>query len=137
VLQHALRGDFQLVLCEYILQQARRLIQARFPDYTDPFISVLQASRYELVADPTRKQVSQHKDLVRDTTDVALADIIANVDFLVSEDKDLTVQDKSTAKLRQNLSMMISGTFLREVMGWSSEELEIYWHGVVRRISRP
>jgi predicted nucleic acid-binding protein len=52
VLQHALRGDFQLVLSDYILQQALIHIRAR-------------------------------------------------VDYLVSEDKDLTVQDETTVRLRQ------------------------------------
>lgn len=102
VLQHALHGDFQLVLSNYILRQARRHIQARFPAYIEPFNGVLQACRYELIADPSKVQVSQHSDLVRDPTDVpvALAAINARVDYLVSEDKDLTVQDESTAELR-------------------------------------
>ena len=126
VLQHALRGDFRLVLSEYVIQQARRHIQTRFPAYIDQFDELLQFSRYELVADPSKEQVTQCSDLVRDPTDVpvALAAINAGVVYLVSEDKDLTVQDESTAKLRQSLKVMISGTFLREVMGWSSEDLE-------------
>jgi len=126
VLQHALHGDFRLVLSNYILRQARRHIQARFPAYIEPFNGVLHACHYELIADPSRVQVSQHSDLVRDPTDVpvALAAINARVDYLVSEDKDLTVQDESTAELRQSLAVMISGTFLRQVMGWSSQDLE-------------
>jgi predicted nucleic acid-binding protein len=126
VLQHALRGDFRLVLSEYVIQQARRRIQARFPAYIDQFDGLLQSSRYELVADPSKEQVTQYGDLVRDPTDVpvALAAINAGVDYLVSEDKDLTVQDESTAKLHQGLTVMISGTFLRKIMGWSSDELE-------------
>jgi predicted nucleic acid-binding protein len=63
---------------------------------------------------------------VRDPTDIpiALAAINAEVDYLVSEDKDLTAQDDTTAELRKHLTVYLSGTFLREVMGWSSEELE-------------
>lgn len=72
----------------------------------------------------------QHKHLVRDETDVpiALAAVRAGVDYLVSEDKDLTTQDATTAKLRQRLVVMLSGTFLRQVMGWSSEQLERIRH---------
>jgi len=136
VLQHALRGDSHLVLSNYILQQARAHIQSRFPDYSDQFDDLLQACRYELVADATREQVAQHIDLVRDPSDVpvALAAIHAEVDFLVSEDKDLTVRDETTARLRQELNVMISGTFLREVMGWSSESLESVRHRTWRDI---
>ena len=50
-----------------------------------------------------------------------LLSITAKVDYLVSEDKDLTTQDETTAELRRHLKVLLSGTFLREVMGWSSE----------------
>jgi uncharacterized protein len=126
VLQHALQGDFHLVLSQYIVLQARIHIQTRFPAHSDRFDELLQACRYELVPDPTREQVAHNIDLVRDPSDVpvALAAIQAGVDCLVSEDKDLTVQDQTAARLRAELKVMISGTFLREVMGWSSENLK-------------
>lgn len=126
VLQHALHGDFILVLSGYVIEQARMHIQRRFPAYKEAFEVLLQTCPHELVADPDREQVSQYQNLVRDLTDVpvALAAINAGVDFLVSEDKDLSIQDHTTAQLRQALKVMISGTFLREVMGWKSQELE-------------
>lgn len=136
VLQHALRGDFRLVLCEYILRQARTHIRKRFPSYIDQFDDLLGACRFELVGDPTREQVARHNGLVRDPSDipVALAAIQSGVDYLVSEDKDLTAWDESTARLRQEINVMISGTFLREVMGWSSEDLERIRHRTWRDI---
>ena len=45
-----------------------------------------------------------------------------------SEDKDLTVQDETTAELRRHLKVLLSGTFLREVMGWTTEMLEAVRH---------
>jgi len=126
VLRHALRQDFQMVLSNYIIQQSRTQIQRIFPDHIDRFDKFLQNSVYDLVDDPTYDEVSQNLDLVRDSTDVpvALAAIKGRVDILVSEDKDLSVQDVSTEKLRKELRVMISGTFLREIMGWKSEMLE-------------
>jgi len=59
---------------------------------------------------------------------IALAAIGAGVDYIVSEDKDLTTQDDSTAELRRHLKVLLSGTFLREVMGWTSEDLEAIRH---------
>ena len=63
---------------------------------------------------------------MRDITDVpvALAAIEAGVDCLVSEDKDLTVRDETTVELRRRVPIYLSGTFLREMMGWSTEQLE-------------
>jgi len=50
------------------------------------------------------------------------------VDYLVSEDKDLTTVDETTKVLRRSVQPLLSGTFLRQVMSWSSEELEAVRH---------
>jgi len=85
---------------------------------------------YELVSDPTPEDIENNQNLVRDLSDVAvaLAAIVARADYLVSEDKDLTVQDETTAELRRHVKVMVSGTFLREVMGWTGEQLEAIRH---------
>jgi predicted nucleic acid-binding protein len=64
--------------------------------------------------------------LVRDESDIpiALAAINAGVDYLVSEDKDFTARNETTAELYEQLEVLLSGTFLRQVMGWTSKELE-------------
>jgi hypothetical protein len=83
-----------------------------------------------------------NKNLIRDFSDVpvALSAISAKVDYLVSEDKDFTTQDETTAELRRHLKVMLSGTFLREVMGWTSEQLESIrhrkWSDILEKESR-
>jgi predicted nucleic acid-binding protein len=130
VLRYAAAGDFQLVLCPLVIQQARRNLQKRFPDYVDRFEEFLQAIDYELVPDPTLAEIEANKNLVRDLSDVpvALAAITAKADYLVSEDKDFTVQDETTAELRRHLRVVVSGTFLREAIGWTGEQLEAIRH---------
>lgn len=130
VLQHALEDDYQLVLCPLIIKQAREHIHERFPQHLPRFEKFLREVEYELIPDPTQEEVDANQKLVRDLSDVAiaLAAITAKVDYLVSEDKDLTTQDETTAELRRHLKVLLSGTFLREVMGWSSEELESIRH---------
>ena len=130
VLRHAAAGDYKLVLCPLVITQARRNLQKRFPEYLDRFEEFLQVVDYELVSDPTPEDVEANRNLVRDLSDVAvaLAAIVAKADYLVSEDKDLTVQDETTAELRRHVKVMLSGTFLREVMGWTSEQLEAIRH---------
>lgn len=126
VLQHALMGDFRLVLCPLVIAQARRHLQKDFPAFVERFENLLANVGYEAVPDPSPEEVRQSLKLVRDVDDVpvALAAIHAQVDYLVSEDKDFTTQDDSTAELRRRLKPILSGAFLRQVMGWSSEELE-------------
>ena len=137
VLQYALRGDFRLVLSEYVLEQTRFHINRRFPAYLESYNEFLNSCQYELSPDPTREQVARFIDLVRDPSvvPVALAAIQAEVDYLVSEDKDLTVIDESTSRLRQTLKVMIAGTFLHDVMGWSREDLEKIRHRTWQDIS--
>ena len=126
ILQHALAADFKLVLCPLIIESARHRIRQDFPDYLSRFDEFLATCDYEEVPNPPMEQVRRNQDIVRAPADVpiALAAINANVDYLVSEDKHFTDRDETTAKLRQRIQPLISGTFLREVMGWSSEELE-------------
>lgn len=126
VLQHALKSDYRLVLSPYVIEEARRTLAARFPREMDRFEAFLASCNYEPASTPTTEAVAAHVHLVRDIADVpvALAAIEAQVDCLASEDKDLTVRDESTAELRRRLTLYLSGAFLREVMGWSTEQLE-------------
>jgi predicted nucleic acid-binding protein len=126
VLRHAVAGDYQLVLCPLVINQARRNLQKRFPNYLDRFEEFLETVGYELVPDPPSEAVRANRNLVRDFSDVpvALAAMAAKIDYLISEDKDLTVQDETTTELRRHVKVILPGTFLREVMGWTSEQLE-------------
>jgi len=130
VLEHALEGDFDLVLSPLVIRQAREHLQILFPQHLARFEDFLRQTEYELVPDPKPEQVDTHHDLVRDLSDVpvALAAMVAGVDYVISEDKDLTAQDASTFELRRHLKVLLPGTFLREVMGWTSEELEAIRH---------
>ena len=92
----------------------------------DRFEKFLSDVDYELISDPTQEEIEANPNLVGDLTDVAvaLAGIASKVDYLISEDRDFTVQDQTTEELRRHVKVMLSGTFLREVMGWTSEQLE-------------
>jgi predicted nucleic acid-binding protein len=127
VLQHAVQGDFILVLSSLVIKEARLHIKRLIPDMLERFEVFLQGSGYEEVAAPSDKEVAANADLVRDPKNVpiALAAINAQVDFLVTQDKDFTDEDESTAELHQRLNIMLPGTFLREHMGWTSEALEV------------
>jgi predicted nucleic acid-binding protein len=126
VLLAGLRREFQLVLSPYVIKQAHRNLSKRFPEHLARFEEFLSQANYEIVPDPPAEEVVQHKGLVRDESDIpiALAAIKTHADYLVSEDKDFTADDETTAKLHEKLKVMLPGTFLRQVMGWTSEELE-------------
>lgn len=126
VLRHALNDDLKLVLSPLIIHQARTHLSKDFPNFLKGFEQFLKNCDIELTEDPSPKQVKEHQNLVRDKKDIpiALAAINARVDYLVSDDKDLTAKDKTTEELRRFIQPMICGTFLKEAMRWTSEDLE-------------
>lgn len=123
VLQHALRGNFQLVLCPFVLTQAHRKFREIFPAFTDDFAEFLVDVPYERVSDPISSSVLANQQLMRDITDipVALAAIDAQVDYFVSDDKDFTDPNQP---IHRKLSILQTGTFLNEVMGRNRDELD-------------
>lgn len=130
VLKHAVNEDYRLTICPLVIKQAREHMQEIFPQHLPRLEKFLHEVDYELVPDPTQEEIDSNSNFVRDLSDVAIAlsAIASKVDYLVSEDKDLSTQDESTSKLRRHVKVLISGTFLREVMGWTSEDLEKIRH---------
>jgi putative PIN family toxin of toxin-antitoxin system len=127
VLEHALRGDLQLVLSRLIIDEASRHIHAIDASQFVRFERFLSDCSMELIDDPSPEQVKQHHDLMRDVTDIpiALAAINAKVDYLVTYDRDFTEEDETTKKVRDAIpGIILPPVFLRKVMGWSSDELE-------------
>lgn len=120
ILQHALKGDFQLLLAPLIIEAARHHIQSLDPQQLSRFEQVLADCNAELVDDSAREEVYQNLDLVRSDADVpiALAAINSQVDYFVTYDRDFTDEDETTGKVRQAIpGIMMPPRFLREAMG--------------------
>ena len=127
ILRHALRGDFVLVLSPVVIAEARRRFERSFPEFLEDFDSFLEEANYELAPIPTRQEVKASQGLVRQREDipVALSIIAAKVDYFVTYDRDFTDEGGTTAKVREAITgIILPPVFLREVMGWASEELE-------------
>ena len=127
VLQHALAGDFTLVLSPIVIQEARRRISTSFPGFEGEFEQFLQTIEYEEAPVPNISEVKENSRLVRDEKDIPIALSIskANVDYFVTYDRDFTDEDETTREVRAVIpGIMLPPVFLREVMEWTSEELE-------------
>jgi predicted nucleic acid-binding protein len=125
VLRHAAREDFIPVFSSMVLDSARLYVRELFPDYQEALEILLALLKHELVPDPSPEEVAALANLIRDEKDipVALAAMQAKVDYLVSTDRDFTDVDDTTAELRRHLKPIRVGSFLREIMGWTSEAL--------------
>lgn len=131
VLQHAKRGEIELVLPEVVIFEARRRIGRAFPESTEKLEYLLPAIAYELIPSPDAKAASAAAGLVRQPEDiyVALSVISAGVDYFVTYDRDFTDDHPSTARVRAAIpGICLPPVFLRDVMGWTSEQLETIRH---------
>lgn len=130
VIQHAIKGDYKLVLSPYILEEARQQIREKMPTKSPILEQILSLSNYnyEPVENPPKEAVEAafNQGLVRDIKDIpiVLAAIDAKVNYFVTSDKDLTAKDETTKMLRKRLRPILPAQFLRQVMNWTSQELE-------------
>jgi predicted nucleic acid-binding protein len=129
-LGHAIRGDFQLVLAPQTVAEVLRWAEAKGGRRQRALEFFLAVCRFELAPDPSPEEVQANTALVRDVTDVpvALSAIKARVDYLVTNDDDFHAEDTRAELERQGIQVMLVGTFLAEVLGWRSRELEAIRH---------
>ena len=130
VLQHATKRDYQLTLSQYVIDEAYRGVEKISKDDIHRLTRTLELTQYTLLPTPSKENIIKHRDLVRDAKDIAIAlsAIQGNVDYFVTQDRDFTDRDSSTEHLHQQLAIILPGTFLRHIMGWSSEQLETIRH---------
>lgn len=130
ILKYGETQRIKIVLCSLVIEEVRIRISKTFPDYLDRVDHFISAGKYKIAPNPSKTEIEKHYNLVRDKKDIpiALAAIKTKVDYLVSSDKDLTAQDKTTEELRKYLQPLLPGTFLKEVMGWTSKDLEAIRH---------
>jgi hypothetical protein len=115
------------VLSPIVISEAKRRIQQRFAAYVQEFEEFLALVDYQAAPLPTVEEVEANSGLVRQANDIPIALSIgaAKVDHFVTYDKDFTDEAGITDGLRRLIpSIMLPPVFLREVMGWTSEELE-------------
>jgi predicted nucleic acid-binding protein len=126
VLGHAIRRDFQLVLAPQTVAEVLRWAEVKGGYRRGAVEFFLAACRFELAPAPSTEEVQANADLVRDVTDVpvALSAIKAKPDYLVTNDEDFHAEKTEAALKKQGVQVVHVGTFLAEVMGWKSRELE-------------
>lgn len=130
VLQHAYQADFDLVLTPRIIFEARRAAKAVIPERAPSLDRFLQEVHYEPADTPTDEDIQEHSALVRDFKDVhvALAAMNAAVDFLITQDRDLTEHYEANQPLHEKVKVILPAAFLRQQMGWTSEAVEAIRH---------
>jgi hypothetical protein len=124
VLRASMTGAFALVLTEQVIAEARRGLRGKAQAAVlEDFLS---NTPHEVAPMPDLESVQANRDLVRDDTDVpiALALLEGDVDIFITNDKDWTDAGTVAPRLSEHVQIMLPAIFLRDVLGWTSAELE-------------
>ncbi len=131
ILLHAIRRDFVLVLSPLVIAEAHNRIAVTFPEFLAEFEFLLETLTYDIAPVPTRDEIATNAHLVRQRKDVPIALSIraAAVDYFVTYDRDFTDPGPTTRAVQTAIpGIILPPVFLREVVGWSSADLEAIRH---------
>ena len=122
VILHAVKGDYQLVLSRDIIKEARQSLARINEQFVAQFDAILDATNYEEAPGATPEEITFNAFDIRDPKDIHVATVAvtAQVDCLVTHDKDLTDNNA----LKNQIPVILPAVFLRDYLGWTSEQLE-------------
>lgn len=129
-LRHALMGDFRLILAPQTVREVLRWGERKGGARGEAIKAFLAAVDFKMAPDATPEDIEAYRDAIRDETDIPIlvAAIRAGVDYLVTNDKDFHDEATKAFLAQHGVTVMLVGAFLREVMGWQSEDLERIRH---------
>ncbi|MCL2410316.1 MAG: putative toxin-antitoxin system toxin component, PIN family [Treponema sp.] len=103
-----LASKYSMVLCSYVIDELRRVFREKFPKYSNNLENFLIDVPFELVHTP--KELPEHNlFVIRDKKDESIlySAILADVDILVSGDKDLlVVEDVERPEILSHLQFL-------------------------------
>ncbi len=113
-----------------VVGSARLHVGRLYPLQLPLFEQVLERLDYPEIADPASDRVALRRGLCRDESDgpVVLVVADARVDDLVTNDRDPTATDESTATLRELVNVITPLALLRHVLGWPEGRTEAVIH---------
>lgn len=137
IVRLGMRGEVGIVLSPLVIGSAAHHVESKYPDQLELLRRVLHRLQHELVADPGPERVAAERDLCRDESDVpvALAAIDAGVDYLVTTDRDLTVLDQTTARLRERVQVITPLALVRYVLKWPEAQIQARIHRQWRELT--
>jgi len=119
ILRLAEDKDITLVLPEFVLKEARTVLNHRFPGHgflLDAFIR--QAQHAIVPMNQIEGEIARHRGSVRDAKDIAVlaATIVAKPDLAVTGDKTLREDMKRSGELTNRTVVCSSSEFLKEIL---------------------
>jgi putative PIN family toxin of toxin-antitoxin system len=114
LIEKALKGEFELYLSEYVLEETFSVLKEKYPQNLIIFNLLIGKIKYKLLTEPTQKEV---EELIRyiDFKDapVLASAIKGKVDFLITLDKEHFIENPKLKKLKLPFKIMTPGDFLK------------------------
>src|SRR2546427_12288412 len=98
VMEWAREGRVTLVLCPYVIGEARRMISHAFLHRLAEFDALIACTPHALAPDPSPEVVAEHPGLIQRPADLPVPPppIHARVDNILNRDGHLLADDEST-----------------------------------------
>jgi putative PIN family toxin of toxin-antitoxin system len=95
LLEMSASGGIHILIPEFVLEEARRVLKHKFPVHVDVMDSVVAMLDYEILPRPASESMIAAEQILRDINDVEiLASIIEfRPDYAVTGDKDLLTSE--------------------------------------------
>lgn len=91
LLDMSIAGDIHLLIPQFVVDEARRVLDIKFPTHAHLLDEILHLFDHEILDHPSAEAISSMQSLLRDPTDAeVLASIVeSSPDYAVTGDKDL------------------------------------------------
>jgi predicted nucleic acid-binding protein len=124
--EEARAGGLALVLCPYVVKEARRMISRAFRGREEAFDRLLAGTPHEMAPDADPAEIKRNAGLVSDPADipVALAALGAGVHYLITSDRRFRDDLRWIMGPDAPLQVTTPGQFLREALGYPAEAAE-------------
>jgi predicted nucleic acid-binding protein len=115
----AREGRLTLVLCPYVVKEARRMISRAFPRRLETFDEFLAETPHGMASDADPAEVARNAGLVSDSADipVALAALAAGVEYLVTSDRRFRDDLRWVMGPEPPVQVVTPGECLRALLG--------------------
>lgn len=127
VLQHAAKGDIELVISPYIIQEVTRNLARWLPEksFLERLSDLLLAIEPIWIENPYPRELKRHRNLVASAKDlpIALAAVNAKVAYLITNDKVFHQAAAIKGLKRRGVTVITAEQFLRKAMGWEESDL--------------
>ena len=126
ILNLALDNEFDLILCEYAISEAKKWLEGKYgSEFVDLLNLFLDRCDFELIPNPGDQSLLKYSTYIRDRKDVPIvaAAFQAKVDCIVSKDTDFLDENEQTQKIRSHIVIYGPRDFLSNVMGLSRGEI--------------